>query len=69
MNMDNDEEILKVFRRAAEKGRKSISIDSLIMLTNIQPRRLQIRLQNLAKYGYIKETAPAKKPKYWKFLR
>lgn len=66
--MDYDEEIMKAFREAEKKGRKRISSEALILLTDIPEHVIHRKLEILRRYGKIKQLKPQKKSKYWELL-
>jgi len=60
MKMNYDEKILRAFKLAALKGRKEISSEGLLFLTDIPEHRLYNKLKILSKYGYIKPSRRTK---------
>ena len=64
---DLDDKIMKAFKRASDEGRRSLSIESLHMLTGSPPRDLIMRLNKMQEYGLVQSFEPSKKPTQWKF--
>lgn len=63
----NDDQIIRVFRKAAEKGVKTISTDTLLVATNLQRNTINMRLNNLSKYGMVIPVDEPKTTRKWRF--
>jgi len=63
----NDEQILRVFRKAADKGVNSVSTDMLLISTDMTRQTLNMRLNNLTKYGIVLPVEDHPKTRQWRF--
>jgi hypothetical protein len=59
--MDDEEKILYAFRKASELGMKRLSFQTLIAMTEIPKQKLDHKLDNMQKYGQIREGFAPKK--------
>lgn len=67
--MDYDDEILKVFEMASKKGRKEISSEAIVILTDIPEQTIHQKLESMSKYGIIKNVKSPRNPKnFWKLV-
>lgn len=64
--MDYDEKILLAFKKANQKGRKEISSEALLFLTDLPEHVLYEKLKALSKYGYIKQSKKIKEKVLWR---
>jgi predicted ArsR family transcriptional regulator len=61
-NIDN--EIMKLFRKAGKLGRKQITADAIALNLGQPTKKINQKLNNLSKYGYVK-ISKRKKVNIW----
>jgi hypothetical protein len=64
--MSYDDDIMRVFQEAARKGRKEISSEAILLMTNVPPQLITRKLETMSKYGIVKPTKVGKPAQFWR---